>query len=108
MNTSCPRHGMRGPHTEAAPATPTEMPPLPPDAIDAAPALVVFTEDSWPRVRFAPTLGPLVPTERPLVDTNLPLPWNQPGLLQGDDDPDDEVEKGLPRRSFIQGLTART
>ncbi len=60
------------PPTEAAPATPTEMPPLPPDAIDAAPALVVITEDSWPRVRIAPTLGPLVPTERPLVDPNLP------------------------------------
>ncbi len=84
------------PSTEAAPATPTGMPPLPPDATDAAPALVVFTEASWPRVRFAPPLGPLVPTERPLVDPNLPLHWQQPGALQGDDDQDDEVEKDYP------------
>ena len=47
-------------------------------------------------MRFAATLGPLVPTESPLVDTNLPLPWNQPGALQGDDEPDDEVEKDYP------------
>ena len=84
------------------------MPALPLDAIDAAPALVVFTEASWPRVRFAPPLGPLVPTEQPLADPNMPLPFQQPGALQGDDDQDDEVEKGLPRRSFIQELTART
>ena len=90
------------PPTEAAPATPTEMPPLPPDAADAAPALVVYTEDSWPRVRIEAPLGPLVPTERPVDDTNLPLPWTLPGALQGDEElppsgePDEEVEKNYP------------
>ncbi len=48
------------------------------------------------RVRIAAPLGPLVPTERPLDDTNLPLPWRQPGALQGDDEQDDEVEKDYP------------
>ncbi len=90
------------PATEAAPATPTEMPPLPPETADAAPALFVFTEDSWPTVRFAAPLGPLVPSDRPLEDTNLPLPWTLPGALQGDDEPppsgepEIEVERDYP------------
>ena len=89
------------PPTEAAPATPTEMPPLPPDTADAAPALIVYTEDSWPSERIAAPLGPLVPTERPLDDTNLPLPWTLPGALQGDE----ELQRVVNLRKKSKGTT---
>ncbi len=61
--------------TTAAPATPTEMPPLPPETAEAAPALILYTED---------------------------MRQTLPGALQGDEEPPQsgelvtEVEKDYP------------